>query len=770
MFSRSRPHKDREKEEREKLKKVRSTEDKKRRKRSKGTDESRMGDSDMGSGTRHRKHTEDRDDDMLTATSMDPRSSRGSLPYPSFSKAHSKESVLPQGKINPAEMTPDATEVGNDIQKERIGGDAPPSPPLTGVEETTPNRTQKSHVSKASTIQTAGTNQSKDSTNTAKRDRDWKPLGIDASILSNSTLFSDGSGSIIDSEATSRARGDSQATSKARGAASRFLEKDDDITPVTPTQTPLSFTSSIDPEPQDGLETSFNTVSPKPPPPPPPPFVPQNIPRVDYLLNNGGLTHSISRTLLGAAQSQPNGQEYPSYIPIRTPAPSVEIDKIFAPYHGVLDNYSTVLSKNGSLAVATGYKSVARRLLDRLENVFAREISVQCHCTMCGVESEKVGWGEVLEWVGGRREIPPWPAFDFGVDTDALGLTYQKRTKTPLQQNIDSDVPEEYREHYLKQSAKTKKAVDKWLMAQPESATSPPQEVDDETLTFAILTHIDQDDRKIFTALSTPPRPGSRSPSVKTRPDLLVRSGLALQRLYRLPSPPRDPETAIFLLKHPDLHNVIATLAAINVSEWDVLTSGRFDGFLWSGAEDADSVPSRGPSRLASRNASRLAGRPLNLAQLAASRGPTPSQVPGPGPVPYDEETEVAVLAEIEREIYVGMEALEDAFEALHRKAESVRQRLRERGAGLSSGTTSGGPEVVAGTPDPNGLAWATSEIDEESEMDGWKGIVGIDSSLSELAPDDSASNISSSRHRRPKRRNERRTPVPVEEESFEDH
>lgn len=34
-----------------------------------------------------------------------------------------------------------------------------------------------------------------------------------------------------------------------------------------------------------------------------------------------------------------------------------------------------------------------------------------------------------------------------------------------------------------------------------------------------------------------------------------------------------------------------------------------------------------------------------------------------------------------------------------------------------------------------------------------------------EIAPDDSASNISSSRHRRPKRRNERRTPALVEEE-----
>jgi len=37
-----------------------------------------------------------------------------------------------------------------------------------------------------------------------------------------------------------------------------------------------------------------------------------------------------------------------------------------------------------------------------------------------------------------------------------------------------------------------------------------------------------------------------------------------------------------------------------------------------------------------------------------------------------------------------------------------------------------------------------------------------------EIKPDDSASNISSSRHRRPKRRTERRTPAPIEEDDEE--
>jgi len=148
---------------------------------------------------------------------------------------------------------------------------------------------------------------------------------------------------------------------------------------------------------------------------------------------------------------------------------------------------------------------------------------------------------------------------------------------------------------------------------------------------------------------------------------------------------------------------------------------------------------------------------------------PTPAQ--GRHPVSNDEETEIAILAEVEREIYAGMEALEDAFEGLHRKAEIVRRALRERGAGLSMMAQSrrgsaGENQSYArlGTPSFGDRGWEygdSSEVDVESDWGG-------DDTISEIAPDDSASNISSSRHRRPKRRNERRTPAPVEEEDEE--
>lgn len=91
---------------------------------------------------------------------------------------------------------------------------------------------------------------------------------------------------------------------------------------------------------------------------------------------------------------------------------------------------------------------------------------------------------------------------------------------------------------------------------------------------------------------------------------------------------------------------------------------------------------------------------------------------------------------------------------------------MRQRNAGLmmsmQSRRAGGGIDVLpqlSGDSSQGGYArppWANG--DEESESD-W----GDD--VESLAPDDSASNISSSRHRRPKRRTERRTPAPIEEE-----
>jgi hypothetical protein len=248
------------------------------------------------------------------------------------------------------------------------------------------------------------------------------------------------------------------------------------------------------------------------------------------------------------------------------------------------------------------------------------------------------------------------------------------------------------------------------------------------------------------------------------------------------------------------MHDLLSTICDINPAEWEILISGRFDGFLWSGAEDDDAVtPTAGPSRGPTPNffppSRGAAMSPNNIARYTPalgigsrnptpfSRGPTPasfvsgtsSAYPNKQAVSNDEEAEIAVLAELEREIYIGMEALEDAFESLHQRAELVRTALRRRGAGLSMslqqrrGYGHGLPDpsiqVLPQSGGSNSVdrpIWADdSSLASEADADDWAAADDV-----EIRPDDSASNISSSRQRRPRRRDERRgTPAPIREE-----
>jgi len=526
---------------------------------------------------------------------------------------------------------------------------------------------------------------------------------------------------------------------------------------------------------------------PTPPPPPPPPVAfSAEPPKVDYLLVNGGLPYLIPKSLIPtSAEATP--QAYQHYASPSQATSQNAAAQTFAPIGKRLEDLSKVIDKSGSIAVATGYRSVARRLLDRLEHVFARNISSEkCLCAVCSTlpqvqiseeEENGLSWGEILEFVSGRKELPQWPPFS--LDTAATGLGINtNRIATPMQR-LDPDVPAEYREHYLKQNDKTKRTVQNWLESQqPDYQTAPPVEVDNETLSFAMLTRLDPEKRPLFTALMRGQSnvPTSRAPTPvpsEEKNDVLGKTALALQRLYRLRSIPRDPECTIYLLNNPHLHSVLATIAAISPAEWDILTSGRFNGFLWSGADSpaptytASGIsrgPSRGPTPM-SRGTTpfsplRNLSSPTPNGVYPPSRGPTPSPSVGTGgigaPVQHDEETEIAVLAEVEREIFLGMEKLEDQFEMLHQQAENIRQRLRERAAGLAMAAQArrGGdlsdPDMVRiGTP------WSA-----DGEPEG----LSFDDGRSELAPDDSASNISYARRRRHKTR-ERKTPAVVDEE-----
>ncbi|KAF2854852.1 hypothetical protein T440DRAFT_464981 [Plenodomus tracheiphilus IPT5] len=540
------------------------------------------------------------------------------------------------------------------------------------------------------------------------------------------------------------------------------------------TTDPMSRTQSVD--------TTYSQQSPMtPPPPPPPPAMMMEAPRVDYLLQNGGLAKAIPRSLLAAIDGVP-ASAYSQYTtPRLSGAQAHDVRTFFKPLQNVLNSYNTVMDTSGSLAVATGYKSVARRLLDRLENVFARNISSEhCQCMMCfdhplPEDSAGVNWGEILELVSGRCELPTWPPYD---DGPGPGLGISSDLEAPCQR-IDVDVPEQYREHYEKQSKKTKVAVQSWLSDQQENV---PEDADDETLTFIMLTRLEQPQRPLFYALlwglDKLPNPRTQKPDTGV-PPYLAKAGLALQRLYRLFNPPRNQLVVMYLIRHPSMHNMLATLAAVTKHEWEILVSGRFDGFLWSGMEDMPDInttpprtasrgplagqipPTDGPQRFASPfspNTNRFGAFSPSPNSRPGSVRPGSVRPPGGAPVQIDEETEIAVLAEIEREIYLGMEAMEDAFEQLHNQAEAVRRRLRERAAALSMVAQQRrgvGVDEVGVRMDTPGVGGMGRDPEE-----------GVDDLRSEIGPDDSASNVSHNRRRKAHRARERRTPAPVEEES----
>ncbi|KAF2259188.1 hypothetical protein CC78DRAFT_562760 [Lojkania enalia] len=784
-----------------------------------------------------------------------PNGSRTSLPYPSYSKSHSKENIYarddaPERKKSP--FTPEPTDVGEgsqvkDKDKEAPASAAapptaparaPPSPPLTATTGADLRKTASANSMRRKNADAvhkemeggrrsvdSGTRLTPEPRHTASRSSIRE--GTRAMVETDLTSTTDSQPSTIKQEppnptiVTPKVRSATptstqpprkeikkeiigsrnRSRSSPRQASDITQSTDSDATSVppdyhnghkqhaeSPANSESSPASAVDSSPRTPTQHSVlpsvlsipkerpptveyftndggsraQSVDPEyadspltPPPPPPPPAV-MEAPRVDYLLHNGGLARQVPRSLLAVSPPMNGPQAH-------------DVRAFFAPLQRILDDYGMVMDKNGSLAVATGYRSIARRLLDRLEAVFARNISSEfCYCIMClerpdsvrdDDEANGVNWGEILELVSGRCDLPPWPPLEQNTGLGIVDLP------APCQ-NIDVDVPEQYRAHYEQQTQKTKNVVQSWLSEQQDTA---PDEADDETLSFAMLTRLEPEKRQIFNALihglTHVPALRSQQPRNGTAP-VISRAALALQRLYRLYSPPRDQLVAMYLIRNPQMHSILATLAAVTKHEWDILVSGRFDGFLWSGAEGRATIhsPPPGPHPYDSTPSNTTTSDiPRRFTPFTPGPGSRPGSTrpgstrpSGPVPVQLDEETEIAVLAEIEREIYLGMEAMEDAFEHLHNSAEVIRRRLRERGAALSMvaqarrGSALGGIEVRTGTP-------ATGYEYVESD--------NLDDLKSEILPDDSASNVSHNRRRRGYRSRARHTPAPVDEE-----
>ena len=754
---------------------------------------------------------------------------RVSLPYPNFSKAHSKEAVDSREDVSTKRMsnplTPEPTDLGDDEHRSKSAelprksstskkSPRPPTPPETDVSADKRRAEQQDRGGEGGgRPNSTGSAVSRSASRNDDRSRASRKSGSSQATFvgspkhkSHEKLRSSGSTRSSSSHLSTKRTGSTRSSRKHESLDVESPPSSvQDVSPKTPTQTaqfpPAYGSVKIAPAATSNHDYLSRTATPAfaapPPPPPPPPAVDiQDIPRVDYLLQNGGLSYPVPKHFLSVLPLQ-NGSR-PSNPPL------TGADTLFAPFISLLDQYNNVLSKQGSIAVATGHRSVARRLLDRLENVFSRDLPPHgCSCVMCDRSHEIHGgltWGDVLEWVSGRIELPAWPPVDLaemGAKAAEISAETPRRPASPVK--MDPDIAEEFREHYLRQSIKVRSAVDKWLNKTGETPVPPSQDVDDETLAFAILTNMDAEDRPYFNALLSGSRelkPSTRAPTPGYRPrnDFIIKSGLSLQRLYRLQQVPRDAECATYLVKNPHIHDLMVTISNINKSEWEILTSGRFDGFLWSGADGDDLTPGvesrgetpasgffgnrssmspgpRGPSAMGSRNTTPFSPysrgtTPASFVSLASSGMPGGRQ-----PVSNDEEMEMAAAAEIEREIYAGMETLEDAFEKLHHKAEMVRTTLRQRGAGLMQSFQN--RQRIDVLPNPGSgnsqnsayerPAWAAGSECEGGSDDEW----GLDDDA-DIMPDDSASNISSSRHRRPKRRTERRTPAPIEEDEDE--
>ncbi|KAI1300476.1 hypothetical protein F5Y03DRAFT_229453 [Xylaria venustula] len=869
-----RPREHRSKSERSKSVRDKDSKDPHRHRshRSSKTKTSVDADSSITSSTHHRRHrtreekerSRDKKDKAASMSDLVPElartsiaGSRVSLPYPTFNKAHSKEAVYSRDDLGASNrqgdpLTPDPTDVGSEnrprskstersAERENSSrkDDRPPSPPETDLASEKPRRSKTT----TSRLRSDGSERPRSRTSGVSRSssrHEYRSKTSSHTTFKSSSLKPPPGVQIMDETAsglsdvkTAEAQSSTTSVPPKRSASTKStrmpsLDADDspdsvqDSSPKTPTATaqfpspqvfphehhnPSSNISYTKDHPTPVATPATDFGPPPPPPPPPPALSIQEVPRIDYLLQHGGLHHPVSKHFLSVLPRQ-NGTR-PSDPPL------TGCETMFAPFFNLLNQYQTVLNKQGSVAVATGHKSVARRLLDRLEDVFSRDLPLEgCTCVMCEQKPEEhqgLGWGEVLERVGGRVEMPSWPPFDLSsVVATAIESTADLPPRPASPVKLDPDIAEEFRDHYLRQTKKVRSSVDKWMNSCAETPAPPPSDVDDETLAFAILTSLHQEERPYFNALISGTKeiqPTLRAPTPmrKSRSDFLVKIGLQLQRLYRLSQAPRDAETAVFLVQNPFHHDLLATMVDINPQEWEILISGRFDGFLWSGADIDDAITPTLENPL-SRGATPASGffpppptRPAPFPPSLGTRqtsgfGPSRSTTPYSGmysrgttpasfvslsstathnqnkqPVSYDEEVEMAVLAEVEREIYQGMEALEDAFEKLHERAEVVRNALRQRNNGLLMSQQHRRASRIDVLPQHSGGSmgyerppWATGDEDGVTSESDWGG------DDFDIAPEDSASNISSSRHRRPKRRHERRTPAPIEEDEEE--
>ena len=518
---------------------------------------------------------------------------------------------------------------------------------------------------------------------------------------------------------------------------------------------------------------------------------------MDYLLPHGGLIRPICISF--SPNEDPheiryipgNGGEVPevSYAPGSEDATDAKLAAtIFAPLHDSLDAYTQILANGGSVAVGTGYRSVARRLLERVEALFARDIGLP--------------WGETLEWLRGKRRrerLPVLPVLpvrgllkkgasglDDGETPTILGNNYgeeepcQTPAPPPVLQPPPADGQGVHQMLAEGEKIRTKTKVEEWL---EETETVLSTTINNNTSGGVTLNGPSQLNGKSNDAAGSfyvtlanqfnSPHHNQHPQAHNIQQDaastvsqeeeeeklvsgiilellneslpqkdlyaqyladnaLLEQTMLALRRLY--PAFPAHTISrsiaALYLLLHPDLHHVLEAIARITKGELDLLNSGRFDGFL----DEKDVIPA-------------------------------------------DEEKELEALEVLDGNIFRTMEKLEDEIEALHVRAEEVRRKLRVRkeaiarkmvlagkdkdtGGGGGGGGGGGvpitgtapaeqfGPSLTRQNSTPmNAMIKHVQLPPPPPKSDYFEGL-DKESTLNPIMPDDSASNYGS-RHRR---------------------
>ena len=419
---------------------------------------------------------------------------------------------------------------------------------------------------------------------------------------------------------------------------------------------------------------------------------------IDYLIPYGALDGPVSDNF--------HPYQDPHSI-ANSPRTELPVADVFGNLNYLLDSYIAILSNGGSMAVGTGYRSVARKLLQQVGGVFNREVGI-----------EGIDWSDILEYIRGDDQkpclcvLPVKGLIQRNIDTATI-LSGAEPTSSEVGPQQTKELAESVVAGVREKSGTGKvqewlEEVEKVLRQQPPpspTATSTvPEEVEHE--------YEDEVVTQIIEGILPTPAQIEVFRSYLADHAYLASTKAALVRLY--PQHPAvsitKPIVALYLLLHVELHPMLAAIGGLSDAEMELINSGRFDGFL-DGSTNA---------------------------------------------VPRDEEQELGCITDLQKKLAHVMYTLDDELAELHNRALIVRQALKERIDTIAIRIKRKAPEseygdntVVNGGEDAAvGVVGDEGEQDDVlsplppvEEWDGGKSIL--------LGPDDSASNVNFSRRRR---------------------